>query len=54
MKTFDLPTLARFRRAYLTAIHANQSAFTFEGHIYLIAYAKYLLEYLTKELNENP
>lgn len=37
------------RRAYDTAVKAKHETFTFEGSELLVAYAKYLLEYLDGE-----
>lgn len=34
------------RKAYLAALEAGQETFDFEGNTLLVAYAKYLLEYL--------
>jgi hypothetical protein len=36
----------RLRRAYDRACEANAEQFTFDGHDYLTAYAKHLLDYL--------
>lgn len=44
---FDKTTFRRFKRAY-NACTADQ--FTFDGHAFLKAYAKYLIEYLEGQL----
>lgn len=46
MVTFDRRGFLRFYRAYHEAVKDNKEAFRFEKREYLVAYAKYLLEYL--------
>ena len=48
---FDRPTLARLKRAYNKACEAKLDSFVFEGHELLVAYAKYLIEYLEDRFN---
>jgi len=43
---FDVPRLKRLQHAYDAAVADHQVQFTFEGDEYLVAYAKYLIEYL--------
>lgn len=38
--------IRKFRAAYNSAKKANEESFVFEGHEFLVAYAKYLLQYL--------
>lgn len=38
--------LEQFRKACNEAIFDGKPEFTFEGHPFLVAYAKYLIEYL--------
>jgi hypothetical protein len=40
------------RNDYLKAVEEDKKEFEFEGHRFLTAYAKYLLEYLTMELEK--
>lgn len=47
---FDRPMLERLKKAKQEAEQAGQQQFTFEGNDYLVAYAKYLIEYLDKAL----
>ena len=50
---FDRPKLARLKRAYEARLKETSDAtetFRFEGNEYVIGYAKYLIEYLDKEL----
>jgi len=48
--TWDKAKLARFKLAY--AEHKGDSAnvFSFEGHQFVVGYAKYLIEYLESVL----
>lgn len=50
MVDFDIPKRERLRTAYEQAIAAKQDQFQFEGNEYLVAYARYLLEYLDQQL----
>ena len=48
---WDRLMLNRFKEAY--ALHAEgdpKATFTFEGNVYVIGFAKYLIEYLEKQL----
>ena len=38
--------IARLEAAYNEAVEKNEEMFSFQGHDVLVAYAKYLLEYL--------
>ena len=38
--------LAKLKRQYRHAVEVGQDQFVFEGHDILVAYAKYLIEYL--------
>ena len=42
--------LNKFRRAYKTAVKNNEEMFTFDDNVYVVSYAKYLLEYLEPKL----
>jgi hypothetical protein len=44
--TFDVPKLESFKKAYKHAVSADEDRFMFEGHEYVLGYAKYLIEYL--------
>lgn len=44
--TFDTRKREALRRAYGKAVEAKLEQFTFDGHEFVTAYAKYLLEYL--------
>lgn len=44
--SFDASKALRLRQAYNEARAQGAEVFTFEGHTFLVAYAKYLLEYL--------
>ena len=50
--TFTREKRDALRRAYDAATHANVEQFMFEGHVLLVAYAKYLLEYLDRKLGK--
>lgn len=43
---FDNATATRFNGAYVRAAEAGAEAFTFDGQLVLVAYAKYFVEYL--------
>lgn len=47
---FDKPMRDRLRKAYEAAVKANADTFVFEGNVYVVGYAKYLLEYLDERL----
>lgn len=44
--SFNRTNAARFKKAYLDAVAKNKDQFVWEGHGFLINYAKYLIEYL--------
>ena len=44
--TFNHPTYQRFKNTYNTAVKDNVEMFVFDGHEFLTAYAKYVMEYL--------
>lgn len=44
--TWDRPKLLRFKAAYEKAKAAGAEQFVFEEHEFLVAYAKYLIQYL--------
>lgn len=44
--------LRRFKEAYKKALDNNDEAFTFDGHEFVVAYAKYLIEYLDERLEK--
>jgi len=49
--TWTLPKLKRFRRACRKADRSNAGVFTFDGHEFVVGYARYLIEYLETRLN---
>lgn len=42
--------LVRFKRAYKEAADANRAVFDFDGHQFVVQYARYLIEYLEGQL----
>lgn len=42
----------RLKARYKQAVDAGETAFTFDGHELLTAYAKYLLEYLAPKFED--
>ena len=44
--TWTRDELVRFKKAYSTATKMELSEFTYNGHHFVTAYAKYLIEYL--------
>lgn len=44
---FDKASADALRKAYNEAVKAGRTEFMFAGHIILVSYAKYLIEYLT-------
>jgi hypothetical protein len=44
--TFDRRKVEQLRKAYTQAWAAGETQFVFEGHSLLVAYARYMLEYL--------
>jgi len=52
---FTRKSFERFRAEYQLARDAQQDSFMFEGHEVLVAYAKYMIEYLEAKFNSrNP
>ena len=48
---WDRKKLDRFKKAYKKAkLHPLTDVFTFEGHEFVLAYAKYLIEFLESKL----
>jgi len=43
---FDAKKFLRLKAAYRKACDAGETQFTFDGHELLVAYAKYLIQYL--------
>lgn len=50
--SFDIPTRDRFRKAYEASKEMGLETFWFDGNEYVVAYVKYLLEYLDKVLGK--
>lgn len=52
---WDRKMLGRFKRVYTQVVNHPEKldAFTFEGHEYVVDYAKYLIEYLEGQLHAN-
>lgn len=50
---WDRPMLARFKRTYTQVVNhpKKPDTFTFEGHEYVVGYAKYLIQYLEGQFN---
>lgn len=48
--SFDKQKLWRLKIAYKNAVHSKEEVFTFDNQEYLVAYAKYLIEYLESKL----
>ena len=48
--TFDLKKLSQFKRKYKLALKHKRQSFIFNGHEFLVDYAKYIIEYLTLRL----
>ena len=48
--TWDRPKLERLKRAYKQAQEQGHTQFTFDAAPVLVAYAKYLIEYLEERL----
>jgi len=46
MIAFTEQDLAEFKKAYDTAIENDQVQFIFKNHVYVVSYAKYVIEYL--------
>jgi hypothetical protein len=43
---WDRPMLERFKKAHADAVAKKVTKFTFDGNEFLVAYAKYLIQYL--------
>ncbi len=50
---FTKPKLEEFKAEYTKAINEDKSEFIFEGKIFIIGYAKYVIEYLEFEFSKN-
>jgi hypothetical protein len=50
--SFDRVKLAKLKRYYNRALKYKRDQFTFEGSELLVAYAKYLIEYLEGRFND--
>lgn len=52
MINWTRPMLERFKKAYSAALEkgGKDSTFVFDGHEFLVSYAKYLIEYLETKL----
>jgi len=48
--SWDRAKLERFKQAYKKAVDARSDTFTFDGHDFVVGYAKYLIEYLEGRL----
>jgi len=48
---FNREKLKQLKRVYAIAVARNKETFMFEGHELLVAYAKYLIEYLEGRLS---
>lgn len=46
MVTFTPESLARFKNRYEQTVTLNNDTFEFEDNVYVVGYAKYLIEYL--------
>lgn len=49
---FDRAKLKRLKRAYKAAHENGKEVFIFEGREILTSYAKYMIEYLNRQLGE--
>ncbi len=47
--TFNFDKYRRFKRAYIRANIRGDNEFLFDLEIFLVSYAKYLIEYLEKQ-----
>jgi len=52
--TFTPQLLYELRTAYARAMSAGQESFIFHGHEVLVAYARYLIEYLDNRFADDP
>ena len=49
--TFNRPKLEAFKQSYRVAVRKGaDTVFEFEGNRYLVAYAKYMIQYLEERL----
>ena len=46
---FDPTKMKTFKAVYVAAEQAGRASFNFDGHEYLVTYAKYLIEFLELE-----
>jgi hypothetical protein len=46
------PMLARFKVAYQHAAGAGKTQFEFDGNLFVVGYAKYLIEFLETQFKE--
>ena len=44
--SWNAEKLASFKKAHANALAANKGTFVWDGHGFLVTYAKYLIEYL--------
>ncbi len=50
--TWDRALLEKLRIAYTRAVTAGHDEFTFQDHVIVVGYAKYLIEYLDTRLSD--
>jgi len=50
--TWDRDLLEKFRKLYTRAVNAGHDEFTFQDHVIVVGYAKYLIEYLDTRLSD--
>lgn len=48
---FTPEKLKALKRQYQAAIQAKQETFVFEGHEVLVTYARYMIEYLSRQFS---
>lgn len=48
--SFDRPKLERLKKRFNRAVEVGETQFEFEGGDYLTSYAKYMIEYLERQL----
>ncbi len=46
---FTEDTFTKFKKAYNAAKAENKSEFSFQGHFWLVEYAKYVIEHIERE-----
>lgn len=49
MVSFTAEQFMQFKLAYSRAVVQQRDSFVFEGNVYLVTYAKYVIEYLKKQ-----